>query len=641
MNTINNKINIVQNSGDSHQSQPWCVALFMIFNNKDTFYNSSNTIGGNPMEVSQICVVSDILSASVNQNKRSPEGQGNIILSSGVYNYQTLLSPSDHVIIWMGDDATEFNTLISNISQGRPCNYASSGLKFMGKINSVRSIFTQDPGGQKTLRYNITVSSFTEFNTQFFYNIALQNSNYGGSTGSERKMIEIYSQISQSWTDFLQNDDSGRAYLSHYILMFYVNVFLGQGPTADARYVGSLLRSPNAALQVPQELNTLMNGDIDSSPNYNNILNRIVGIQEYENTSYLPDSSFSPVTSGPTTIQAFRTLTCTNILTGNLSAPPMNFNSFSVWQILQEVSNPSLNEIYTTLKVNSSGDISPTFVARQIPFTSIYMNTGQVIGNSLEPLQCDHAFTRMVDLPRWVIDPSMALNGFNFGTSNSSKFNFWSVNGMFVTLSDKLSAAETLQVALGNYRIDERDIYRNGSRNLLCSTNNSIISTNNEGSRVIDVKSWTNLVTDFYASNHLKLSGNIELTGISAPICIGDNMEIENKIFHIESVTHNYNCTAEGKKSFRTLLDLSNGVNSDGTFVYQSLALDRATIDDSADVKGAFYPGYSSQNTNVSSGQSKVLFDEPTTEELLQLNLNIRGTGVPAATSSVNVEGIA
>jgi len=49
--------------------------------------------------------------------------------------------------------------------------------------------------------------------------------------------------------------------------------------------------------------------------------------------------------------------------------------------------------------------------------------------------------------------------------------------------------------------------------------------------------------------------------GIEEDICIGDNLELQNTVYHIESITHVGSMSADGKKTFRTTLTLVHGVD--------------------------------------------------------------------------------
>jgi hypothetical protein len=67
----------------------------------------------------------------------------------------------------------------------------------------------------------------------------------------------------------------------------------------------------------------------------------------------------------------------------------------------------------------------------------------------------------------------------------------------------------------------------------------------------------------------------MECIGIYEPIAVGDNLEFDFVIYHIEGVIHRCTISQDGVKSFRTILTISNGI-SQGT---STLGLKYAQMD--------------------------------------------------------------
>jgi hypothetical protein len=171
-------------------------------------------------------------------------------------------------------------------------------------------------------------------------------------------------------------------------------------------------------------------------------------------------------------------------------------------------------------------------------------------------------YTKFDEITRWVIDPSYIINSYNFGTSDSVRFNFTQFFGNIVGDYPSLDAAKLMQLHIlaKNYTIDPVDIARNGIKIHNMQTNTPI-----QGSpdNIFDIGGWAALAGDFYINGHLKLTGSISMPGVQLPISIGDNLQIDGKLFHIENLTHAYAVTDTGFKSFTTTLQLSNGVLAD------------------------------------------------------------------------------
>jgi hypothetical protein len=67
------------------------------------------------------------------------------------------------------------------------------------------------------------------------------------------------------------------------------------------------------------------------------------------------------------------------------------------------------------------------------------------------------------------------------------------------------------------------------------------------------------------------MNGTFVCVGIQAPIAIGDNLEFEDVVYHIEQVVHSCSVNpANGIKTFRTIISVSQGISiysnaADGT----------------------------------------------------------------------------
>jgi hypothetical protein len=253
-----------------------------------------------------------------------------------------------------------------------------------------------------------------------------------------------------------------------------------------------------------------------------------------------------------------------------------------------------MNESYTAIRLDQNNRIVPRFIVRQIPFSSIFLPK-RLKSMSIDPNIVKH--TPFLDLPRWVIDPSMQINSFNIGTSDVPRFNFFQVYAQLNSVQGALGAAgaQYAQINAGNYAIDEIDISRHGVRTMTpdtgCGLSDPLISG---FSGFSEIQTWTALVTDWYANGHLKLSGNINCVGISAPICVGDNLQIAGKLLHIESLTHNYEVTDGEKpvKSFSTTMDLAHGILTNGKYDYNDAKMRK-------NLKNPLAPGFSDEEVYI------------------------------------------
>jgi hypothetical protein len=109
------------------------------------------------------------------------------------------------------------------------------------------------------------------------------------------------------------------------------------------------------------------------------------------------------------------------------------------------------------------------------------------------------------------------------------------------------------------YQHDDNDIMRNGLRPLITGCDFDFPSDQSK-SQMSGV--WNKLMFDWLSNGHLKENGTVQTVGIEDPISIGDNCQIDNTVYHIESISHVMQISSEGNVKFDSTLQLSYGVDS-------------------------------------------------------------------------------
>jgi hypothetical protein len=130
---------------------------------------------------------------------------------------------------------------------------------------------------------------------------------------------------------------------------------------------------------------------------------------------------------------------------------------------------------------------------------------------------------------------------------------------------------------------------------------------------------WTRKLSDWVINGHLKLNGTISVTGISEPICVGDNFEWNGIVFHIEQVTHMAQIGPNGMVSFRTALSLTNGldIRTDSVTRYPYMDNEfRETLAAQDQARDQVYPGY----TDVESIPDRAVPDVPDPRQSIDFN---------------------
>lgn len=571
---------LAQNQADSHQSVAACIMCVWSFTNRDTTKFTYKGDYSPALKVSNpIVIVSDILSMKVSSSKDNYMSVAEAALSSGDLNYSAIIAPGDHVMIWMVNNVPDFKRISAAALANTTANDFKSGLKFVGRINSIRENLTTIGDGKKAFRYNVTMKSFSEFGSYVFYSPLLANVTGNGAADIAR----VLSDMSDQWSNIFEQAATGSDNISSIASMF-IKIFLGSGPGNDFKAVDGQVRSPNSGFLIPAPLLKTLGlptaRQEDAAGNkYSDMLHTMIGLQKYQKAAANapPYKQFIPSNYTDSTNNQ---ILLTDPVPGTYISPPQNFNNVTVWSLLQAHMNPTLNEMYCTLRTSTkNGRIMPTLILRQIPFSKD--------PNKLDPNGSGNFknYTPYLSLPRWKLDKTYPLVAYNLGMSDAPRFNFFLCKPANLEREGQPVADKANQYNNNNLYVDALDIARNGLRTHFAM---STADVSKDGSALTDVVNWKNLVADFYLNGQYKQNGSVVTALIQEPIAIGDNFEFDGRVFHIESVDHQYNVDAKGNKSFTTALGLSHGIKTDGSLIVEDVHL-RARL------KGDHLPGYTDE----------------------------------------------
>lgn len=554
---------------DSHQTSSNAILSVIPFLYRDTYHKDkiqndmSNAIATN----NPVVVVSDIISIKIQSSKNSPIGSAEVVLSSGHLNYLSLFQAGDHALIWLTNSPGQFSRISNKVLNGESANEEDSGLKFVGKVQSVREVFTTAENGIKTLRYLLTLKSFSEFQAQFYYNKAL-----AAQATPDGAKLDVLMGMSADWQSLFTNNGTVPI---ETLIDKLIESIIGQGPDPSFATRAGTVNSPNGAYLVPKQLSKYLGLKIPGMVKYSSIINALFGIQRYSGSNYYPNLTEQTV------LTRFYT---PDRLAGEIIGIPDPFNNNTFISMISAFINPSVNELYCTLKLTPDKKIMPFLVVRQIPFTSKFFKDDSI------------QHTPFTSLPRWKVDSRLLLD-YNLGLSDAARFNFVQA---YARVYDNVNQQQAInnQILLENYDIDRLDICRSGVRSLISYSTASIKSN-----EITNINKWAKLIADFNINQHLKVSGSMTCAGIVEPICIGDNIELDGKLLHIEGLVHSYVVSPTGEKSFRTSIELSSGVLTNGNYVY-SEPIQRD------DIKSENLPGYSDTESYINE-KPIVSTDEP------------------------------
>lgn len=522
---------IGKNTEDSHQISPHWVITFTRFNTRDT--KNYKELGPKKFEPVRkpLVVENDCIAVSVSTSKTNPTPNATITLASGDLNYGTAVAPGDFVIVNMVNSSDQAREIRDRAVSEKPINRVGDGFKGVFKINSVNKIVNVDPAtGMKTLRYQVTAYGFTEFNNIIYYNPTLGN--------SINKDVLTY-QINEKLLSVLNSKKNIQE-----VLEILPNIIIGNGRVnATGPKVLSTKKEPYI---IPQSVFKLLGL---KGTNAVDMYRMMVGTWNNKtSTSGSIAQGFNPSyenKGGVQRVGADKSAKFT--LSGRIPIQTTPLTNVRLLDLLKRYSNELINEMYFCYRVDKdTNSIIPKVVIRQKPFNTEH-------GKDNKPL----AGTRFLTLPRWKISADLIYN-LNISKNESLRFNFVHIIG--TTGNPAVDGANLAfqNAEKGTVVADELDIQRHGLRPYTSVSNFDWPSSDNRTSYAPE---WAALCFDWVYGGHLKANGKITTVGIVDDICIGDNLELQDTVYHIEAINHVCSISANGVKSFRTNITLTHGVD--------------------------------------------------------------------------------
>ena len=584
------------NASDSVQSRPRAVVLVFPYNEREIEPKIMINEPAAPAEDryqsylnlrnKYIIISDDILSATINTAKGNPNHNLQLSLAPlglnemmkdgastksnpNTVNYLQKFCPGDWIMCWIVAGTDEQRKLIDKIKKGEATNSYDSGLKFIGQVMNINESFRVSSNGMKTKRFTVSAAGFNQYNSQIFYSPFVgqkANSSSGAYLFVENFYKYLQDNIIQKAYD---KKDGGPLNIQKQFKGLH-KVLLGPGP-GDGNSK-EIVRSSNGAFGVPSELAVALGRKLDPSSfrTYADICSVIIGVQQFSEDRDTGEEDDTYGVLGP----AFKLETSTSrngrtygayyepdgnqedlFLKGRKALRVSPTMGGTIYSLLQQVSNSAINEMYFTLRPepNKEGNILPTLVCRQLPFAD----------HLIEEIE-DFSYTKYFDMPRFKIDPKTAL-AYDISRSEAMRLN--TVMARMTVTSVKPNGGEFLDgmaIANGNWAFDENDIKRHGQRFYPVNIDQDVLALN-EAKDVKVVRKYASFVTSIVTNQHLKYTGNLQIVGVHDPICVGENCEFNDIVFHIEGVSHTYQ-VSEGLPSFRTTLSLSHGIHKSGDY---------------------------------------------------------------------------
>ncbi len=522
-----------------------------------------------------ILLDSEITQWSMQTSKTSHVGGLQCQCQNSVASMQILqwVVPGDHCLFWAFDNMSDYLRIKSRLIDTYKAQQVSpafvpksdnsdvvndyySGLKFIGKISSVRVSESRSPDGDLGLGTTIQAQSFTELDATIYYNDLIRHK-YNDS-------LQFYNDLGITLDQIFRDDAESRgAYVNNNVLVpALLQILLGQGPgslTIDK--AGSTVGVPNSGLrdtpnvqyEVPKLLGQMVHSGSGSRQTqfYSDILTMLIGIHEYQENSPNENSPWEFLLPRLQSVTP-QVATTNKPLDDKIIVLPFDFRDRSVWEILQGYLNKPLNEIYTAIRpFPGTGRLRSTFIMRRVP-----LSTDQYISQSATSPGFMQG-TGFTTLPVWMI-PSIAIQSYDLGRSEAQRINYVHVVGTDPISRDRIQS-EQIAMVMGPPIVDETSIKRNGLRMYAGKVPGYTVRGSSTSNDNVSQK-YTAFMSDILMDGHLRYSGTISCLGIQEPVAPGDNICINGIIFHIEDLTHTGGIDASGKKHFTTSVQGSHGL---------------------------------------------------------------------------------
>lgn len=527
-------------------------------------------------ERTMLVLADDVTQMSITHNKGSYISSLSATLANGDMNYLTEIQPNDWIMAWIVNDETTGLALKARIQNHEACNSFMDGLKFVGRVQSIRKMLQQAPSGHRETHYQLQAAGFKELDSSVFFDPALSQEEKSFGLWLQEQNIEL-SDV------FTESSSTSGGISTTKVIPILLKIMVGSGVSKTLAAPGGVqvatgaTATPEApyAYAVPRSVLELLGQPTTSKsvPSYADILELVIGLQKYENAgpAATPETIFSP--QGSSSSSNHRVLN--DKLLGTFQPLPVAFNGKSVWSFMEEFKNPAVNEMFTSLRVNPNGSVVPTMTVRQLPFSTSYAMEN---GDSSQ-------LTGFLEVPRWFCDPIL-VNSLDIGKSDATHVNFIHIYGQ---ASADSGVDLTLQIIQFPPIRDEQDIKRSGLRPHMQTVACSIDSALKEP------RKWMEIISDFLIGQQYTLNGTCNMIGIQAPICPGDNFEFDDTVYHIEAVTHNVGIQ-QGFKSFSTSLSLTHGMRTDTPVFKDNATTKNVTTDIAVNAELLIYTSVDAQD---------------------------------------------
>lgn len=572
-------------------SPGWCLAVIRLgrpvtYSRQHTRSVGNITTGAFERKEKPLIISDECIQLTISRPGSTHIKTLNAVLKSAKNNYLSAnaILPNDWLFAWCHNDIEKTRSIIKDVLDGRPANDFMSGLKFVGRVNSIRKR-TAIEGVNRITTYTLQGVGFRELEAEFYYDVRVASM---AKQGGEHTLALFLSELNLEWQKIVGEMYENRGDLKDnmgYLIPKFIDIVIGSGAKGAEMQTDQLdggirngklvqdgpkveqtfkqLRDAPYAYMIPVTVASILGKTpFDKTKNqpgsptvygYSDILHLLIGVQQFSGQTTDLTKGFWPVlnfdkNSRNIPISNDNRSYCKQPVKGTYLPQEGDFINKPIWSILQQFLNQAVNQMYTALRVTPSGSILPTIIVRQIPFTT-----------SAWPDTEGFPVTRFLDLPRWKIDPVL-VKYIDVGRSDGTHANIVALHpDTHLEIQPRMVSEASWNATMNPVVYDAIDIGRSGIRSSMqvinCTVGDAIETVN--GIRV-----WEELVADRMFGSQFALNGQILCQGIQSPIAECDNIELEGIVYNIESITDTCQITEKGK-TFNTLLQVTNGMPAD------------------------------------------------------------------------------
>ncbi|NIU02222.1 MAG: hypothetical protein GWN01_15370, partial [Nitrosopumilaceae archaeon] len=491
------------------------------------------SISGNFNQRSRVVIKNDVVRANISKNKSSNAGTFSINLKKGKQvirnqvqkediDYLDVIHPGDWVMIYIKKGG---EVDVNSLNQ-------ASGFKCLGIVKNVRYVEVDDPEtGKPRLEYVVTGEDFgSVFNMDVFFNPLLNQDAAQLLLGAK---FLTDSLDSVKGTD-RPSPETGGGFTPDSIIKKMIGFYLG-GSRGDSNL--DSLNITNQTWYVPPLLGQTFGSRIRNKSQGVSFVDILktdrIGLHSYNRNGSFRGTKPLP---GATFIKALP-------------------SSGSVWQIMSTMQNSIANEMFTELVADEDGNLRPSVVLRQVPFsnrpgeTNVFSTADRYNSNNAKEVPESFQKTYLVDLPRHSIVSSDIKNK-NVGKSEHER-----INHVLVVPKIDVNAINQAYTAITN----TPSIQRYGLKSYQGQT--QYVADTRLGDPKKACKFFAHLLVDWFFLSHQFYNGTITIDGKDNHFQIGNNLYISDvgQLYHIEGYTHTFINNPEGSTEFTTELTVSRG----------------------------------------------------------------------------------